>query len=888
MNGKKKGILSNIYDGVINETLVPFIEKVTNLLLLRIDIDAESLKTLKEYSRKGSIVYASYHSSNFSLLVLYNALRTNGIETPAFALEYNPFLLQTLRFVWKRIIKFLGRVIFRRKYKYILDTDYVETLLRNRRSVLLSLLSRKFFLMRYMEIKYDSLIYLVELQKKMDTPIFLCPQIIFWNRNPERTAVRITASRASDVVRIIKYLLFNAFRGRIMESKATGDKGIIAGWLSALKSATPPFVRIAAPINLKEELKNAKTDDARQIAIKIRNTLLETYHYEKRTVLGPVLKSHREMMERVLYHKNVLEEIERLSREEGIPEWKLKKKAYKYYREIAADFSIVVVRYFAMAAAWFFRKVFDGIAYDPDSLKQIREASKKGPLIITPSHKSHIDYLLISFIFYMNKMIPPHIVAGVNLTFFPMGFIFRHSGAFFIRRSFRGLQLYPVIFKQYVKTLISEGYSIEFFIEGGRSRTGKLVLPKFGLLNYLIEAIEEGYNKDLVFIPISINYDRILEETSYVEELKGKEKEAESALSMMESSRLLSRKYGKAYISINAPIRLKEIAEKAHRGENIPEVVAQDLIRRINDVTVVTPFALTTTALLLSSVKGFSKKILYSRLVNLYTYLVYNNVTLSESLMRKSNIDEIIDYVIKSYQEDKIIEELKIGESRKSGKEVVGDLFALREENRSRIVFYKNSIIHYLIPLAFTSLGLLCADKRGDINKKAVKDDYQFIKDFFSKEFVYSRKDEAVESSVQSVRGYLLFESIVAKKKNRIIINPDRTEDLLFYSRIIQDYLESYYIVLDTIINTEAGHLNRRELLLDIRKNGIRMFHLGEVYLAEALSIPNYNTAMAKFIDEGIISEKVLGRKNVEVEILDREKAKVLAARLKSYISIIG
>ena len=179
-------------------------------------------------------------------------------------------------------------------------------------------------------------------------------------------------------------------------------------------------------------------------ARQIRNSLMEIYNYEKRSILGPQIKTQQEMMEKVLYHKNVLDVIQQEMNEKGSSEKKLRRKAYGYFREIAADFSIVYIRFFKATNDYLFRKIFDGIHFDIEDFKRIREASSKGPVILVPSHKSHMDYIIISSMFYQNKLIPPHILAGSNLTFFPMGKIFRRSGAFFMRRTFKGLNLYAV------------------------------------------------------------------------------------------------------------------------------------------------------------------------------------------------------------------------------------------------------------------------------------------------------------------------------------------------------------------------------------------------------------------------------------------------------------
>ena len=234
---------------------------------------------------------------------------------------------------------------------------------------------------------------------------------------------------------------------------------------------------IATPIG-EEEIQNSRSDDSRQIALELRNKLLGMYHQEKRTVLGPVLKSDRKWPKRCYIIKCPQRDCAPLRRRRDFR--KQRENGHISLPGNAADYSIMYIIFLRIVLEYVFRKIYDGIHYDPDELKNIREAAQKGPLVLTPCHKSHMDYLIISYLFYMNNLFPPHIAAGVNLSFFPLGVIFRHSGAFFLRRSFKGLKLYPVIFKQYVKTLVSEGYSIEFFIEGGRTRTGKLVFLNSG------------------------------------------------------------------------------------------------------------------------------------------------------------------------------------------------------------------------------------------------------------------------------------------------------------------------------------------------------------------------------------------------------------------------
>ncbi len=857
----------NDFDGVIDGFINTFLEKITGILFRRISFDNVSLQTLKELSDKKNIVYVSFHSSNISLLILCHLLKKHGIDIPIVALEENPYLMQTLRHLWKRIIRSFKKAFLRKEYPHIFDTDYIERNMDTGKTILISLLSRKFFLRRYMEIKYDSLIYFVNLQKNIDAPVYLLPEMIFWNLNPERTKT-------------------------LVASNATGDKGLIAGWLTVLKSASPAFVRILQPINLKEEIANANTDNTEQIAVGLRNKLLEMYHYEKRGVLGPVIRSKQEMMEKVLYHKDVLEMIEKQAAREKVNPKRLKKKAYNYFKEISAGYSVVIINLFKMALTFVFNKIFDGIQYDPEVLQKIREASKKGPLVLVPNHRSHMDYLLISYIFFINRLSCPYIAAGKNLSFFPVGPLFRQCGAFFIRRTFRGLKLYPTVFKQYVRTLVSDGYSIEFFMEGGRTRTGKLVLPKLGFLYYLIEAIYSGYNDDLVFVPIAINYDRILEEKTYSKELRGSRKEDESISMVLGSRKFLKRKYGRVYVTFSDTFTLKEIAKDTTDIKKLPDMVANTIIGKISEVTIVTPFALVTTAILMHASKGFAKPALKHDTELLLSYLNHINARLSDTLLNEPDVAEIIEQVTESYLSDNLLQEIKIETGDKE--DVVDDLVSLKDDNRSRICFYKNSIVHYFIPVSFTSLAVLRLLESGSqggklkIGEADVKAEYDFIKDFFRREFLYSDDGNTGNSINDLVYQYYEGKKILSREGSGLVLDKEHKDDMRLFSSILKDHFESYLIVLKTILALRTEKIKKDDLLNVIRKNGLKMYHLGEIDLAEALSLPNYNNAISRFTDMGILKGGTRDIKNVEIKVVDPEMAGNYAARIEGYLKIMG
>lgn len=842
-----------IRKSIIRTGLNDVMEKVAGLFFRSIDFDGESLETLKENRGGGKVVYISYQSSHAPLMILVNLLRKNGCTVPDLALDFTPGFPQRIAGLFSGISEFIGRFTGRAKVESINDFDYILDLLRDDGSLVLSLLSRKQFIKTYIDVKSDTLQYLVEAQKQIDEPILLFPQIFFWNQNPERTRGLIT-------------------------SRATGNRGFFSGLFTVLKSTTPAFVRIAHPLNLREEMAQLEADDPKQIARMIRNRLLEVYNHEKRAVLGPLIKSQQEMMEKVLYHKNVLDEIRDLVEGERKSERKLRKKAYGYFREIAADFSIINIKWFNKAVQYMFTKIFDGINYRIEDLKMVREAAQRAPLILVPSHKSHMDYLIISSIFYENKIVPPHIVAGSNLTFFPMGQIFRRSGAFFMRRSFKGLYLYPTIFKQYVKTLINEGYSVEFFIEGGRTRTGKIASPKMGILKYLIDAIEEGYNRDMIFIPITISYDRILEESSYHMELKGKEKETESTSAFVKSRKLLKRKYGKVYLSFNKPIAFRDYRESLPGGEDLTVSLGYYILQKINEIVMVTPFSVTSSAMLQSSAQGFTREMLKRRIAALHEYLSFHGVRMSDQLTEASNFDEIIDYVLDSYMQDNIVAEPVAGTDR----ETLEGLYVLNENERSRINFYKNTVVHFFLPAAYLSLSLLSAEGES-AEETALAVAFEDLRGLFEGEFIYAEGMYDTGATLEADLGYLVSKGLVTRENGRVAVAPGNREVVVLFAKAIQDFLESYLVVCDTATQVKKK-LGRREFLYEVRKNGIRLYHLGEVKLTESLSMPNYENAMAWLEKEGCMEIIQSGKKQVDVRILDESTARRMRKRIEGYL----
>jgi glycerol-3-phosphate O-acyltransferase len=187
----------------------------------------------------------------------------------------------------------------------------------------------------------------------------------------------------------------------------------------------------------------------------------------------------------------------------------------------------------------------------------VTEVARYDPVVLVPTHRSYFDFLIVSSLFYRRHMLPPHIAARENMAFGPFGFLWRRAGAFFLRRSFAD-PLYKEVFRTYVAYLIKEGFTQEFFIEGGRSRTGKTLPPRLGVLAWDVEAFLASGRRDLLFVPVALTYERLVEEGAMVGELEGAAKEDESMLRLMRAWRFLQRRFGSVFVNFGAPLSLAE------------------------------------------------------------------------------------------------------------------------------------------------------------------------------------------------------------------------------------------------------------------------------------------------------------------------------------------
>jgi glycerol-3-phosphate O-acyltransferase len=613
------------------------------------------------------------------------------------------------------------------------------------------------------------------------------------------------------------------------------------------------FIEISEPLNLmtfvQQQAKRNLGND--HLCLMVRRNLLRQINRHRQSITGPQLKSIEEIKESILTRDRLSRYMRQHAKSKDISIQKTRKKADAYLKEIAARYSPSMIKMFAGFLTWIFKLMFDGFTVNQQGLNRVKSMSQKGPLILMPCHKSHIDYLLLSYIMNQNNMPCPFVAAGKNLSFWPLGPIFRGSGAFFLRRTFKGMPLYAKVFSEYIHKILEEGFNLELFVEGGRSRTGKLLMPKLGMLSMLMEAYKNGACEDLIFVPVFIGYDRVLEESAYLHELEGGQKSPESFSQMMGARKFLKKKYGRIYVKFNEPFTLKnflrqndiDLTEADSRTQkNLCRVIGHKVLNAIDKTTVVTPHALVAAAILNFSENRFSYDRLLSQVETYIHYLQDQGVTLSDTLVLDHGY--AIEQAVDSYVQRKFII-LISGEKSKPYTEAQ---FQVNIAKRPVLDYYKNNSIAFFVPAAYTALGIL-GKNAFQFTASDLHASYTLLENFFRFEFTYDANYSADVLVRKSLKAFINDAILMphATLPDTYNLTAEGYKKLKGYARFLKTYFESYLVVSQYMIKNPSKSGGTKESLKKIQSLGNRMYKKQEIELKEALSKANYRNAIALF-----------------------------------------
>ncbi len=416
--------------------------------------------------------------------------------------------------------------------------------------------------------------------------------------------------------------------------------GVLRKLFIMLVNGQNVYANFGLPLSFREFVAKEKSPE---FAVRKLGRLLHIYFLHARTAaLGPTLQNRDVVIQQLLGSQRVRAEIAAEARRGKLKPDQAAAKARRCAEEIAANYSSTSVRFLELIFEWVWNRIFRGVQVF--GIERLRQWAQGHEIIYLPSHRSHADYLLLSYVLYRAGLVPPHIAAGVNLNFWPAGPILRRGGAFYMRRSFGADRLYASVFRAYVDSLISRGYSISFYPEGTRSRTGRLLSPKTGLLGMVVESALRQTTRRVAIVPVYVGYDKVWELSSYFKELRGANKQKESASDLLKGAKLLTKSYGRVHINFGEPILLQEYADKHLPGwrdtlrttESDTPPNWRDFVvrlglanhRRINAAAIASPVSL-AAVVMLASPKGAVARVEFheqlSHLVRLLDGLPYSD-----------------------------------------------------------------------------------------------------------------------------------------------------------------------------------------------------------------------------------------------------------------------
>ncbi|MGH8875088.1 MAG: 1-acyl-sn-glycerol-3-phosphate acyltransferase, partial [Acidimicrobiia bacterium] len=454
---------------------------------------------------------------------------------------------------------------------------------------------------------------------------------------------------------------------------------------------------------------------------------------------GNRYKVPRLVAEDILRRPDFREAVAGLAAETRLSEEAAIRRAGRYLREIAAGHSPFLIDLIANAIHWLYRQGYGAILYDPAKVREIAAISQQHPVVFLPTHRSQMDRLSMQFLLWENDLPPNHTAGGINMNFVPGGALMRRTGVFFIRRSFKDNPLYKLVLRSYIDYLIEKRFPLEWYIEGARSRTGKLLPPRYGLLSYVVDSVRRGKSEDLYLLPVSIAYDQIQDVAAYAREQQGGEKQPESAAWALSAIRQLRKPYGNIHVRFAEPISVtKELGSELARrrtqgpaqGTDVDEPgidlqkLAFEVLYRISRVTPLTPTSLVTTALLQVGGRARTVEELAEACGELGGLVVRRGWPTTEPL-RLEEPDEV----------GRTLDLLAAHGNVSSFTKGPRPVFWLDDQQKLRASYYRNMVVHYFVPGAIAELALLGASQ-------GFWDEVGRLRDLLKFEFFFAEREQ--------------------------------------------------------------------------------------------------------------------------------------------------
>ena len=529
----------------------------------------------------------------------------------------------------------------------------------------------------------------------------------------------------------------------------------------------------------------------------------------ERRLRGARYKVPRFLGEDLLARPAFQGQLTRFSHEQSRPLRSVQRDARRALREIAATHNPLMIDVFAAFCRSSSTRGYDELRVSSGQVDRVRDLAAQYPLVFLPTHKSNLDHPVLRRVLHEAGLPPNHTAGGDNMNFFPVGPIARRAGIFFIRRSFKDDDLYKFVLHSYVDFLIEKRFSLEWYLEGGRSRSGKLLPPRYGLLSSVVDSYRRGKSEDVLLVPISVAYDQISEVGDYAIEERGGSKPVESFGWLVGFLRRLGRKYGSIDLRFGEPVSLfetlgdPESLQTGVEGELAVQKLAFEVCARINRVTPITPISLAMIALLGGGDRAMSAEEIHADLSDLVDYVARRGLPTTERLEfdPPKDVCRTLALLVASGVLTRFDE----------GPEVI---YSVGQDAHLSAAYYRNTVIHHLLNGSIGEVALIAAASAAPgEGSRVFWDETLRLRDLLKFDFFFSDKEQfrseiAEELSLQVPGWQERIDDPVATRKLIEAIRP------LHAHRTLRAFVEAYAIVADRLVTLNGDPVADDEKLL--------------------------------------------------------------------------
>ena len=580
-------------------------------------------------------------------------------------------------------------------------------------------------------------------------------------------------------------------------------------------------VTVGAPGTLDRLRAEAKQgDDALSLSAYIRGQAVKALSVTERHVFGDWYKVPRLVVEQIMNEPDFQNRVAEVGAELGLTRTESLRQAERGLRELATGHNVLYIELLRRFVRWMYTKVYASeIEVEPGQLERLRRLSRECPLVFAPSHKSNFDHLVLFYLLLSSGFPPPHTAAGINMSFFPMSHVLPGTGAYFIRRSFANDPVYKECLRRFVEYLVQRRFHQEFFIEGGRSRTGKLLPPRYGMINYIVGGVERSNVDDVLFVPTSIAYDEVAEIGDYVREQLGEEKKRESFAFLVRMIRSLrARDLGRVYIRFAEPISLRRHLDRCGDDPLVIEKLAFQIANGINDATPLTAVAALCSVFLGAGSRALTRGTLEDETQRLMDYAAERGIPMGRELEQGAKV--AVDTAVRALCASDVIDVYEGG---------IEPVYHVAAEQRHVASFYRNTTVHFYLVRAIAALADAVSEPGRRLDGWALR-----LRDLLKFEFFFSERDPFLHEVER--------EAVALARERDAGVPPMGAAG----PRLVLDYLEGYWVVMRTLqtLRPGADPVPERELLRRCLAIGRQLLLQHRVSAPELLSTVSFRNAL--------------------------------------------